>query len=198
MGRPRKDAFDEETTVRVLRAAEQAFAESGFKRARLEDIAAEAGIRRSSLLYHFGSKDELYLQVVEAAFQELAVAMAAGMGRCNNFEAKVEATIDELIKVSEEKTAVLAIVLRAMLDPQSVGHHTVGERFATLVDQLELFVRNAGGRQIPKTLPVRAILMQLIVAHLARSTMGELGDRLWKGDTATRSLARTLLLGKRR
>jgi len=198
MGRPRKDAFDEATTVRVLRAAEKAFAATGFSRARLEDIASAAGIRRSSLLYHFGSKEELYLQVVDRAFDEIAVAMARGMARGSSFDAKVEATVDELTAVAEAKGAVLAIVLRAMLAPGSAGPAAVGERFARLLDRLERFVRDAGGSQLPKTLPVRAILMQLVVAHLARSAMGDLGDRLWGGDTATREAARVLLLGKRR
>lgn len=198
MGRPRKDAFDEETSVRVLRAAEQAFAESGFNRARLEDIAAEAGIRRSSLLYHFGSKEDLYLQVVDRAFGEIAVAMARGMEGGRSYEDKVEATVDELLRVAETKGAVLAIVLRAMMAPGSAGHEAVGERFARLVDQLESFVRKAGGKRLPRKLPVRAILMQLVVSHLARSAMGDLGDHLWGGENATRQVARVLLLGKRR
>ncbi|MBW2527591.1 MAG: TetR/AcrR family transcriptional regulator [Deltaproteobacteria bacterium] len=198
MGRPRKDAFDEETTVRVLRAAEQAFADVGYSRARLEDIAAAASIRRSSLLYHFGSKEDLYLQVVDRAFEEIALAMARGMDGGTSFEDKVYATVDELLGVAETKGAVLAIVLRAMLSPGSAGHDAVGKRFAKLVDQLEAFVRKAGGRRLPKTLPVRAILMQLVVSHLARSAMGPLGDRLWGGDDATRQVARVLLLGKRR
>lgn len=198
MGRPRKDAFDEETTVRVLRAAAQAFAEHGFNRARLEDIAAEASIRRSSLLYHFGSKEELYLQVVDGAFGEIAMAMTRGMEGGRSFESKVEATVDELLGVAQTQGEALAIVLRAMMSPGSAGHDAVGKRFAKLVDQLERFVRKAGGRRLPKTLPVRAILMQLVVSHLARSAMGDLGDRLWGGENATRQVARVLLLGKRR
>ncbi|MBW2529034.1 MAG: TetR/AcrR family transcriptional regulator [Deltaproteobacteria bacterium] len=198
MGRPRKDAFDEETTVRVLRAAELAFADVGYSRARLEDIAEAASIRRSSLLYHFGSKEQLYLQVVERAFREIATAMARGMEGGRSFEDKVNATVDELLSVAETKGAVLAIVLRAMLSPGAAGHDAVGRRFAKLVDQLEAFVRQAGGTRLPPKLPVRAILMQLVISHLARSAMGPLGDKLWRGDNATRETARVLLLGKRR
>jgi AcrR family transcriptional regulator len=181
-----------------LRAAELAFADVGYSRARLEDIAEAASIRRSSLLYHFGSKEELYLQVVDRAFGEIATAMARGMEEGASFEDKVNATVDELLAVSDSKGPVLAIVLRAMLSPGAAGHDAVGKRFVKLVDQLEAFVRKAGGRRLPKKLPVRAILMQLVISHLARAAMGTLGDRLWHGDNATRETARVLLLGKRR
>jgi len=197
MGRPRKDAFDEDTSVRVLRAAEQVFADRGYANARLEDIAAQASIRRSSLLYHFGSKDNLYQQVVGRAFAEIAAAMARGMGRGTTFEQKVDGTVDELIAFQQDNEQLMAIVFRAMLNPSSEEYESIGAKFSVLIDQLEQFVVSAGHNELPEGLPVRAILMQLIVTHLARAAMGELGDELWRGDTYTRDIARMLLLSKR-
>jgi AcrR family transcriptional regulator len=194
MGRPRKDAFDEDTTVRVLRAAEQVFGERGFADGRLEDIAAHAGIRRSSLLYHFGSKEKLYLRVVERAFSEIAAAMARGMGRGNNFREKIDGTVDELLEFQQRHQSLMAVVFRAMLDPQSAAHTSIGERFELIIDQLERVVLDAGAGELPAELPVRAILMQLIVTPLAHASMGELGDKLWRGDTHTRAITRMLLL----
>jgi AcrR family transcriptional regulator len=52
---------------RVLEAAQHHFARSGFKAARLEDIAADVGLTRSGLLRHFASKDELLLETHKAA-----------------------------------------------------------------------------------------------------------------------------------
>jgi AcrR family transcriptional regulator len=196
MGRPRKDAFDESTTIRVLRAAEEVFGERGFANARLEDIAAQASIRRSSLLYHFGSKDNLYQQVVDRAFSEIAGAMARGMGHGTTYEEKVEATITELLAFQEEHEQLMAVVLRALLTPSGAGHDTIGAKFSVLVDQLEEFVVTAGESQLPKGLPVRAIILQLIVTHLAHAAMGDLGDKLWKGHTHTRDIARRLLLSE--
>ncbi len=52
----------------ILAAARQLFAERGFDGASLSDIGATAGLSRGSPGYFFGSKDELYAEVLEAAF----------------------------------------------------------------------------------------------------------------------------------
>lgn len=194
MGRPRKDAFDETTSVRVLRAAEQVFAERGFADARLEDIAAHAGIRRSSLLYHFGSKDNLYREVVDHAFGEIAAAIGRGMGKGDSYEEKVEATVMELLAFQREHEALMAVIFRAMLHPGTAGHDTIGEKFVVLIDQLEQYVVTIGRDRLPAGFPIRAIVTQLIVTHLAHAAMGDLGVRLWKGDIHTAEIARMLLV----
>ena len=66
MGRPRKDAIKVPTKLRILTSAETHFGEFGYDSASLADIASSAGIRRASLLYHYGSKEKLYLAVQEA------------------------------------------------------------------------------------------------------------------------------------
>ncbi|UZW57076.1 TetR family transcriptional regulator [Sphingobium sp. JS3065] len=51
--------------TRLLDAAETLFAEHGFSGVSVRDIVALAGLRISSLTYHFESKRELFAQVIE-------------------------------------------------------------------------------------------------------------------------------------
>ena len=60
--RPRKD----EVRGRVLRAAGQVFAERGFAAASLDQVAAAAGFTKGAVYSNFGSKDELFLALMEA------------------------------------------------------------------------------------------------------------------------------------
>jgi AcrR family transcriptional regulator len=60
---PRK--VSEKTKQTVLKAALKIFAQKGFSRTRLRDIADLAGTTHSLIRHHFGSKDDLWKAVVD-------------------------------------------------------------------------------------------------------------------------------------
>ena len=51
--------------LRILGAAAQCFAKSGFARTRIDDVAHSAGVSRALVYNHFGSKEELARQVCD-------------------------------------------------------------------------------------------------------------------------------------
>src|SRR5690349_18120132 len=57
------------TRAAILEAAERAFADSGYRRAKMEDVAEEADVAIGSIYLHFGNKDGLYLALVERAIE---------------------------------------------------------------------------------------------------------------------------------
>jgi AcrR family transcriptional regulator len=63
---PARDA--ERTRALILDAAVTEFARSGLGGARVERIAGEAGVNVRMLYYYYGSKDELFLAVLERVY----------------------------------------------------------------------------------------------------------------------------------
>ncbi len=102
----------ERTRISILVAAELLFAERGFANARLQDIAAQVGIRRASLLYYFHDKLELYDAVLADLLGSLharvATALRAGGGLASRVERAVAAWVDFV----GERPALARIVLR--------------------------------------------------------------------------------------
>lgn len=67
----------ERTAQRILSAAEQEFADKGLGGARVDAIAQRAGVNKRMLYHYFGNKDDLYLAVMERAYETIRTAERA-------------------------------------------------------------------------------------------------------------------------
>ncbi|MBP2167353.1 AcrR family transcriptional regulator [Erwinia toletana] len=56
---------------RIIAGALKAFAEFGMQGARLEQIAEHAETTKRMVVYHFGSKEKLYITVLELVYQQI-------------------------------------------------------------------------------------------------------------------------------
>ena len=61
----------------LLEAALEVFAELGFERATLHDVAERAGVTKGAVYHYFASKDELFLELVRGRLRELVIASDA-------------------------------------------------------------------------------------------------------------------------
>lgn len=67
------------TRERILDAAEQLFAESGYEGTSNRDIAALSGDTLGTLAHHFKTKDELHVAVIRRRYAELMDERARGL-----------------------------------------------------------------------------------------------------------------------
>jgi AcrR family transcriptional regulator len=73
--RPARDS--ERTQAAILAAATHEFARHGLGGARVDRIAARARTNKRMLYYYFGSKDDLFLAVLEATYARIRTAETA-------------------------------------------------------------------------------------------------------------------------
>ena len=59
------------TRHKLLVAARHEFAQNGLAGARVDDIAARAGVNKQLVYHYFGDKDALYLAVLEWVYEEI-------------------------------------------------------------------------------------------------------------------------------
>jgi AcrR family transcriptional regulator len=60
-----------ERRAAILRGAARAFASSGFAQTSMEDVAAACGVTKLIVYRHFGSKEELYREILQQVFEHL-------------------------------------------------------------------------------------------------------------------------------
>ncbi len=66
-----------DTKARILDATFRRLATQGYAALRVRDIAEEAGVNVALINYHFGSKDQLVIEVLDAANARLLARQAA-------------------------------------------------------------------------------------------------------------------------
>ena len=114
------------TRQRILDAALTEFAEKGLAGARVDEIAARAGANKRMLYAHFGSKEELWLVVLESAYaakraEERAVeveglAPAEAMARLIAFNLRYTARHPEFVALLNQENLHRAAYLRRSED----------------------------------------------------------------------------------
>src|SRR3989442_1297469 len=72
----RKPKAPEENRARMVAAAIDEFAARGFKGASMDAIAARTHTTRALINYYFGSKEKLYIAVLEQVYAEIREAEA--------------------------------------------------------------------------------------------------------------------------
>ena len=114
----RSTAVAEETRELILQAAETEFANRGFARARLEDIAEPVGITRAAIIYHFGDKKALYAAVLEATFKALAERIRAALEADAPHAERVERLIGAWVDYAAERPTLARLFIREVADSQ--------------------------------------------------------------------------------
>lgn len=106
-----------DTKAHIVAVAQRRFADTGFHATSLNDIADEVGIRRQSLLYHFPSKDELYIAVVGASFADwVSLTEAAVAGPLRKGWPQVERVLRGAFQFFEEHPEFVRLLRREALD----------------------------------------------------------------------------------
>ncbi|KIG11895.1 Transcriptional regulator [Enhygromyxa salina] len=199
-------ANDLSTPERILDAAEREFAAVGYAPARLADIAARAGIRRPSLLYHFASKELLYRAVVERAFDQLGAQLMRFMTGEAAFEGQLAAVVRSFASFLESRPSLAPIILRELIDDPdhdedatrrgggTPGRAIMLERVVPLLSVVEAFLREHGQARLRPGLPIRAALVQVAGNLLLRSATGSLRVPLWGPGDHALELANLLFL----
>ncbi len=98
------------TRDRILDAALASFGTRGFESTSLDDLAAELGIRKQSILYYFASKDVLLGAVVDRTIAELGGVLEAALLRGERGWPRIEEVVRAVFRLASRQPAFLGLL----------------------------------------------------------------------------------------
>ncbi len=173
------------TAERVLAAALASFASRGFEATSLDDLAAELGVRKQTILYYHRSKEALLGSVIDHVADQLRRAFEAATTQAPAGRDRAVVVADTVLRLGARRPEVLALVWQvARLGPPASAR--LAAAVGPLLDQLVHFLGGPGrvGARRRERLRQAALAASAHVVGLAleaemRRQLGVPADLAW-------------------
>jgi AcrR family transcriptional regulator len=123
----------------ILEAAMRCFARTGFHRTSMNDIVAESGLSKGTLYWHFGSKRDLFLALVDKIMGEMMVSYQGaleGAASASEYLHRLSVLTGELlIKERNFAALVMSLALETWQDEVIKQHYL--EMASDFIDVIE-------------------------------------------------------------
>lgn len=165
----------DETRARILAATDELFGALGFDATSTRDIAERSGVNKALIHYHFGSKDELLVALLDDYYARLTAALVQAMGKGATIEAQAMDVLDAYADFLAANRTFCSIVQREVAS----GHH-VERIVAGTLPSLQLGTQWLGqlGLSAPEGLELDQVLTSVYGMVVTYFTYGKVLERL--------------------
>lgn len=145
------DSHTHETRLRLLDAAAQVFARYGFAASSVRMICSQARVNGAAINYHFGSKEELYREVLRYVRRRAydTYPTTHGLEADSSPDSKLRAFINSfLLRIFDEERnpGFGTLMIREMVEPTAALDMLVEEGIFSLFSELVGIVRSIMGK----------------------------------------------------
>ena len=158
----------------IFRAAAHEFAERGYEAAGTDRIAARARVNKAMLYYHFGSKGELYAEIVRDMVGAVGARVRAVADGPGSAEHKLDAWISALVEEAAGRPWFPPIMLRELASGAAhIDAETFGMMNAVYTAIRDVFLQGQRENAFRKVDPLLTYLtiMPTILIFFARQRM---------------------------
>lgn len=149
-----KETFDNiplEKRERVLRVITEEFANNGFEKTSISQIAKKSGISVGSVYKYFDSKEEMFTLVVHEGLSKLENVLTELASSDEDIALKAEIIIRKLITFSREKPELIKLYCALTADGNSEFNASIPQK----IEALSAEIYAAAVREAQKTGDVR-------------------------------------------
>ncbi len=187
----------EATRAALLARAQREFADRGFDGARIDEIAAAAGINKRMIYAYFGDKEGLYRAVLDGCLaQALELAREGAVPPGATLRDRIEAVVRRFFDYLSEHPDFVRLLSWEALSKERRGRKILLPRLETGLVPLTAIVRQGVEEGIFRAdLEPRFLLLAANALLLGYFTQQPLVEALWKTDLS-RPAARQRVLGQ--
>lgn len=192
-----KNDLLKDTRMRILQAAAELFADSGFERVTIRAICSRASVNVAAINYHFRNKENLYIEVLQyskaLAFEKYPHGL--GTKKSDPPEIRLRAFIHSFIsRILDEDVSTLfnRLVSREFIEPTSAFDMIVEEAMRPTFVFLSKIIKELFGEKMP-VMVVRmccaSVISQCLFFLYARHALAKLFPKKKLGKTEIEKVA---------
>ena len=162
-----------QTRERILDTSLAAFGLRGYDSTSLDELAAELGITKQAILYHFSSKEHLLTATIELAVKELGSALGgASKSQARGFQ-RIEDLVRATFSLAARRPEVLGLVRLVSRQGGSASGELASAMSAMLGDAVRFVEREMVAGRFRRLEP-RMLLLAVYSAVIGVATQPEL------------------------
>jgi len=149
MAKSKKDHQSEQSRAAILTAAMDLISKHGFSGTTLDKVAAEAGLSKGSIFWHFNNKENLFRAVIDAIRSVLFEGLMIGVQEELSTRERVELLLDNycaLIETDCSRCIDLTVLIIEMVETNPDLAEELRDLFADLADTIALTLEAGKGR----------------------------------------------------
>ena len=160
----------------LIRAAVTSFADLGYAASSLDRIAEAAGIRKSSLLHRFGSKEALYLESLSTVLGRLGEMVTEAGSGPGDFGARLDRLSTVITEYLFEERRAATLLYREVMDRGPFFSGPGGDMFRGILRAaVEFLEAGVAAGELDVAEPADAV-MSICGIHLTYFAIHELSE----------------------
>jgi AcrR family transcriptional regulator len=140
----------ERTRNHILEVTRKLFAQPGFRGVTLDQIAEETGTAKSSILWHFGTKEHLLLEVLDGIMRDLETSYRHSYPDNIPLTKKMRLLIEDYVRLMEQYPELGTVFFGMLFDAELIN--TIRDRAKEMYREYrELIIHHLADSGVPAT-----------------------------------------------
>ncbi len=179
-GQPRKSGRPSTPVPRELlvRAAISVFADEGYGAASLDRIAEQCGIRKSSLIYRFGSKQELYMESIAMVLGSLSTMVGTAALSEGDYPYRLDQLSGAICDYLGQEPKAARLLFREAMDRGPFISGPQGELFTVILGTAVEFLEAGATAGDFTVSDPKDLVLTIVGVHLGYFAIEELSERV--------------------